>query len=456
MKKLIGLLLILFIVGCEKMEYDDIDDIIDNNTKPKTEIDILESQITFNQNDINWNDLYYSVNGGVRSNVHYIQDGIEYFFFTGGTAPSQTNKIHGPSILFKKNGDGYWEFVNKFDDMLMGGIRQTYKINDTKFVFADAAEQPLNGSGPAGNGIVREGNRVYVLDVNGENLNLKTLGESDGFHHDVSIGDLDNNGTLDIFSNSHGGTIFYNNGFDYQSEELEVTADRYGDIFFSNEIVDVDNDGIAEIIESSYYDSTDDLKNGFRILKRNSSGKYDLWLKNNQSQLSEDMGGTWTTSLDLNSDGYNDLMIHRESLLNVFPPKTSFEIYYGDGIGNFTSKQLLIPNDVWWQQPNLLDVNNDGLIDLVFGTQGSGSGLRLGSTYEDGFRLENLIHINKGDGVYEKYNKELLGGVDTSLSQFIPFMDKNNNLSFFGVLINGDTSQDEYTMSIWEVTIKNL
>ena len=340
--------------------------------------------------------------------------------------------------------------------MLMGGSRQTYKINHNTYVFADAAEQPLDGVGPAGNGIVRENNHVYIATLNGENIDWEKLGQSQGYHHDISIGDLDNNNTMDIFSNSHGGTIFYNNGSSYENEILEISPDGYGNAFFSNEIVDVDNDGINEIIETSYFNSTDDLKNGFRILKRNNSGEYELLLKNNSSQLTQDMGGTWTTSQDLNFDGNNDLIILRESLLDVQPPQTSIEIYYGNGDGSFKSNQLLLPNNVWWQQPNLIDVNNDNLEDIVFGSQGGGNGLRLGNVFEDGFRLENLILINKGNGVFEKYNKQLVGGKGTSMSQFIPFKNKEGKLSFIGVLINGDDLSQEYNVSLWEVTINNL
>ena len=61
-----------------------------------------------------------------------------------------------------------------------------------------------------------------------------------------------------------------------------------------------------------------------------------------------------------------------------------------------------------------MDVNRDGYLDIVFKSR-NGS-VRLGQTFEDGFRLNDLIWINKGNGEFEKYSKKDLVGGNFTLS----------------------------------------
>ena len=79
---------------------------------------------------------------------------------------------------------------------------------------------------------------------------------------------------------------------------------------------------------------------------------------------------------------------------------------------------------------------------MIFSSAGGHSGLRLGQTYEEGFRLENLIYLNNGNGVFEKYNNELIGGENSSMTQFIPFLNKKGKLGFFGTLVYEDREKN--------------
>lgn len=455
--KYIIFLLSILIFSCEKAELDDIDDIIDPPTE--TSIEVVNSQFTVNTTIIEFEDLNRSL-GGFRNSVYYTQNSNEYILFAGSSLPSITGKLHGTPTSLKKNQEGMWELHTPigWTNIGMGGIRNTYKINPNTFLFADAAEQPLNGTG-----IVREENHLYIAEVSGDNINWTKI-ENEGYHHDVSFGDLNSDGVLDIVSASQG-EIYYGTGgynFDVVFDKLPR---RYGSAYFSNEIVDVDNDGIEEIIEVSYVGSEEDVKNGFRVLKRNDNGNYDLFKKITNTKLNsnDDMGGTWIESLDLNNDGNKDLIILREGYVGGEPISGVLEIYFGDGQGNFTSNQLFNGDElgVSFVSPNLMDIDNDADLDIVFTSACMGGncnnfpGLIPTGTREDGWRLDNLIFINDGSGNYNKYNKELKGPTGTFPTQFIPFINKDGNLSFYGTHV-WDNQDQSALVNIWEITIKNL
>ena len=429
----------------------------------KDKITVNEQLSYFSQSEFDYYNMYHSL-GSLRNSIHYVSDNVEYILFAGETNPAVTGKIHGNPFLFQKNENNQWVLIKTFNEISMGGIRQSYKLNDNTFIFADAAEGPLNGSGPAGNGIVRENNFVYIAKVNGENVSWTKLGNTEGYHHDVSFGYLNNDDFIDIYSNSNRGTIFYGNINGFDNEIINVASDGYGSAFFSNEITDIDNDGINEIIEVAYRESSNDMINGFRIYKRDNDGKYLLYKTNLSSGLPNrnDLGATWTESLDLNFDGNVDLIILREGENSG---NEILEIYFGDGKGNFNSNQLIESEDIWLLTPFLLDIDLDGDKDLVFSSAGDNQGLRLGKVHEDGFRLENLIYLNNGNGEFQKYQFELIKE-GYGLNQFIPFVNPEGLLSFYSIRVERAYNGNDCTISneskcltrvvFWEVTINNL
>ena len=97
----------------------------------------------------------------------------------------------------------------------------------------------------------------------------------------------------------------------------------------------------------------------------------------------------------------------------------------------------------------------DGFLDIIFTGVGEGSGLRLGTTYEDGFRLENLIYLNNGLGSFERINKELVSQSNATFDVFVPHINKENNLTFLGGVAESRGGQPR-KIYFSEVTIKNL
>jgi hypothetical protein len=438
MKKLIGLLLILFIVGCEKMEYDDIDDIIINKTEilvstseivPPTQFDLDNLSTT-----IDW----------THANFYYIVGGVEYILLPGGGA----NETKSHPIVFKKIGNS-WRIHRIYYDISMEGIRQGYKIDETTLIMSDAAEC-YSESCKNQYGVVRPGNFIWLVKINGEDLSFQKIGD-ETFHHDVSYGDLDLDGDMDVVSTD--GRIYYqtSNGWevDYDWENT-----NHGNIFFAIEILDIDG-GYPEIIQASYLGS--EMKNGFRILKRNNEGDYVKISETTNSLLNPyggEFGASRITSIDINYDGLIDLIIEREGEGGGIYGRT-IEIYTGDGQGTFTPHDLISNNGfIDWTQFNLFDVNEDGYLDIVFTGVGRGSGLRLGSTYESGFRLENLIYINNGLGSFDRINKELISKSTATLGKFVPHINKEKELSFHGGIV--ENRGEGTKIYLTEVTIKNL
>ena len=70
----------------------------------------------------------------------------------------------------------------------------------------------------------------------------------------------------------------------------------------------------------------------------------------------------------------------------------------------------------------IIDINNDGFNDIALvGTNRTGN-LNVNPTNIDGgFILNNLIHLNNGDGTFRKYNgKDLSGGEGFQIEIFYP------------------------------------
>lgn len=440
MKRILFLILII-LASCEKPPIDSDEIIIDYN--PKIELNVLQSNLSIPTSVIEYSLLRESIDWQ-HGNFYYVSGGNEYLLIPGAGTERKGNPI-----LFKKQNNS-WTFHKIYNDVEMEGVRQGYWINDSRFIIADAAEC-YSQSCLDEFGIVRDGSYLWVVDIVGDDLSFQKI-PKDGYHHDVSFGDLDNDGDLDYVSTGAGIVYQTSNGFNIDSESLPPS---WGNIFFAVEIVDLDGDGYSEIIQASYVDS-EPLVHGFRVLKRNNNEQYDIVYESTETkhQTYNGMyGANWIRAKDINSDGLYDLLIQREG--NGISENT-MEIYFGKSDGTFTSKQLITNNgNIKWLTAELLDVDVDGDLDIVFGAHGGGSGLRLGSRYEDGFRLENLIYINDGFGNFERISNELVSTSSYTFNKFIPYMNKNNELTFWGGLVESYTAS-ESSVYISEVIIKNL
>lgn len=464
--KYIIFLLSILIFSCEKAELDDIDDIIDNQKN----ITINTHEVDIPQGVDQW--ILQQTLHWEHGNFYYIVNGTEYILIPGGAAEEKANPI-----LFKKENNT-WVVHKIFTNVFTEGVRQGYKINETTFIWADAAECYTSMETCIDNRISRPGNFIYLIKVNGDDLTFEKIGDEyytnppggppgNPYHHDVGYGDLDGDGDLDVISTDLSDIIYYQNngswdGTFYWRKEWDSSDRR----FFSLEVSDLDG-GLPEIIQTSYGDYTTELTHGFQIQKRNSEGKYEVVYETTESKhntySTESYGANRTLSIDINYDGIKDLLIQREG---GGPSSNSLEIYFGNNDLTYTSNQLITnQGSIQWTSFDLMDVNNDGLLDIVFtvNCQRSRGGTELipnggwntvdGETF--GFRLDNLIFINDGVGNFSKPNIDLINYEERTPHKFIPYINKENKLTFYGIGKYVGTGDNKKIYFI-EVTINNL
>ena len=248
-------------------------------------------------------------------------------------------------------------------------------------------------------------NRTFIVYKNLQGNGFEEIGKYTGFYSDrsfltsIEAGDLDGDGHTDlvmVFSCS--AEVFYGNGSSdlssYESQFLNINTSA---CTRGIEIVDSDNDGDLDIhllpsyryinkgnreYELSYacpveertgrygcsvigsggsllfdYDGDNDLDlwstSNNRVVLTNELGKYDF---DNIIQISPGFNGNFHSKADLDGNGLFDLVSYSE-----------MKVYLQDSLNEFTYKQS-IEAEIDIDYPlsfQLLDVNNDGNIDIV-------------------------------------------------------------------------------------------
>ena len=182
--------------------------------------------------------------------------------------------------------------------------------------------------------------------------------------YDLSVGDANNDGWLDIIVVTDSGIVLFLNMKNDDFREIELPPlGRASQV----EFVDIDNDGRIDIIFlSSYSDVT-------VFMNKNGNGTF---LEEDVIVIRENYERFCVG--DINGDEFPDLILAKFS-----GGLGSVELLVNNGTGFHDSKTLILP------QANLFitsieagDLNGDGMIDLVFGT----------------FESSNFMILNKGGG----------------------------------------------------------
>ena len=448
LKKLLLVIIVILISSCEKESIDESYTRTLTNTPSPTEMSITESynEIPLNGTRAEFIDQAIHQPHG---NLVYEIDGDMYLLVPGA---GYIGDLDGYPILFKQV-EGKWEYLKSFPNVGIEMIRNHRTVDSTTFIWAGAPENNAdiclykNGCE-----IARPGNAWVVKAIKDDVIFTKINTETDWFH-DIAYGDLDNDGLFDIVWNSRH--VYFQNPDGTFHIERNVFPDTYGTVYFSVEIGDLFGDSKLEIVKSVYLNAEFSYqKNGFLVYNFNeSTRKMDLVLEKQNPLLDGDYGGSYTRIIDINNDGYSDLLINREGGSGV--RNGTIEVWLGDGTTNLTPYDVITNSngmfEFWGFE--LLDVNNDNFLDIIL--KGGNGRTRLGSKHEDGFRLNDLIWLNDGSGKYENYtDTELVGGQGTIMSKFIPYM-KNGNLTFWGGVTDYNYTEIA-TVRIYDVEIINL
>lgn len=261
----------------------------------------------------------------------------------------------------------------------------------------------------------------YPMEVNAlllseaNRLTDRSLGlpQQLGFTHSAALGDIDNDGDLDIYvggmANGVAPYILINDGSgtftpDYDRLPIEVTSFAVQSLCAA--FVDTDNDGFPELILGTYanYSSA-------QVLGNDRTGRFTIRARGLPPPPQSPRGGTevfamWIESMDFDGDGWRDLVI---SFTNPAAPEggnggTALQLLRNDRSGGFVdeSQERLgsaRANDFtgYVDVVQAIDINGDGALDLV-------ASVYAGQTSVDA----PFIWLNDGHGKFRGVSRSML------------------------------------------------
>jgi len=195
-----------------------------------------------------------------------------------------------------------------------------------------------------------------------------------GNHYQVVLGDVNRDGNLDVVGASYGGGINVWEGNGGQGGSMVWTSAQYGlptsELYVDVSLGDANNDGKLDIVASG------DL--GVRVWLNN----YPDFIINGYSSISMGLPTTdkWYDIVfgDINNDGKLDLAASSAS-----PSSIGVRVWTGDGTGIWTDASTGLPLTGNYNGLRFADVNHDGKLDLV-GSMNGGGGAAVTVFYGDG------------------------------------------------------------------------
>ena len=361
-----------------------------------------------------------------------------------------------PSYLFYQDENGYWNFKEKYDDALFWGPRN-YEINGSTIALGDGNEIGDDWKGD-----------VLFANINDDgSLDWTTANkpEEQGFFHGTGSGDLNGDGLIDIacapgINDKIKGVnklpLFI------QQQDGSFSMEYYIEFIhhapFSVDIVDLDGDGLGEIITADYGggdpNSNPNL-NGLDVYKLNSvSNNYEkVFESNNPTALYNiGMGATSIQVSDFNVDGIKDLVISYEDSTGH-----SFGVWLGKGNFEFEpyfTTPIYPYEEMQFREVSIIDVNEDGFDDIILRPHAFGNLYRIDpDDISKGVKFNHLIWINDGTGKFNYYDRIDLASEEIAIWNLLPYFD-NGRLHFVGAYIT-DYNNKELTLYDFKLKIQN-
>lgn len=299
-----------------------------------------------------------------------------------------------------------------------------------------------------------EWTKIRLNDGNGNYVDVQTL---EAFESTSSaFGDIDGDGDLDIvigasefFGTAEDNLIYFNDGSGLFTKSAQALS---GEITESIALGDVDNDGDLDLVtgnngankvwlnngDGSFIDSGQNLgadwtlgialsdiddDSDLDIISANPNGNTLIWLNDSHgtySDAGQALSAAFAISLG-DIDGDNDMDI-------VQALGSSNKIWTNIG-GNFSDTGQSLINDGFSYSIALADMDNDGDLDVVIGNSGVG-----GMT-----PIPNTVWLNDGNGVFSDSMQRL--GSDDTISLTLGDIDGDSDIDIVAGNSNGNYPQ---------------
>ena len=282
--------------------------------------------------------------------VPFIQDNKEFFLAGGTQWCGNTQHTILPLLLFG-NQNGKWSLLSELSSVQMGEFRNwEYLPDGSGFVVAETGPEWCDITWPYGH--------IYLVRFKNGGLEWTKVSQNKSFYHDVSAGDINGDGILDIVG-SHMGTrngntdnphIYLGKADGTFQEQINVlprtpSGDDGGDV----EIFDIDKDGVNEIVHTgSNTTYTQEVYAYFKYNKQQNA--YTKAILMNKS-IPQNLPTETYDDTRLRKFVYNNFKgympagkrfhdFNKDGQLDFIQERDGLTVWYGEGGGNFRAARI--------------------------------------------------------------------------------------------------------------------
>ena len=327
------------------------------------------------------------------------------------------------------------------------GVANTLINNNKEFVIVDQGLEntPDFKALPHGH--------VWIAKDSGSGFTFTQVSTNKAFYHNVAAADITGDKKDDLLvvnmgvndPNANPNTLYAyhqtDNGAFVQDKTFapETLIKSLQDVGSGSVAAgDLDGDGTVEIVHANYKSYVTPNWGAFRIFQKNYLGNHKV-VKTYQREGAFNYAGAYSTHLvDYDNDKDLDIIFALEGNMDPNDNKNftmnAIEIYRNDGNFVFTriTESVLSKyiwdnvKDMYWRQLSIIDINNDGYLDIFL--QHGGFGNRLNTTSIDLGKM--VLRNDQGKGYTSLEGSQ---GLTVTFANFfkVPesfrIMDRQNN-----------------------------